>query len=557
MALITRKLLARGSKLLADHVFNPLADAATALDGDVGHENLSTPYAPMRLPFVLPLVDGSGFVDSALRAGHFCIPFVLPLPQDLFDTGAQALNTDPDIILDEVQISFDTRREAAVIQGSSFASDGYMIFGAEDDAYDMNLTLKEKKMTVFDSTASYVPEVEVFSLDLDHALFLTKNNRQNPFIRTGLEKVISPYKTYVLYLDASSLDDVANHYALVTCNIELRFRVRLMERDKWHITNYPVQNIPVDHDGAQNGATVTISAPASGADIEADTADGVQTNLELVDGAFLGRLKGGYGMYGDAPPEESILDDAALSVIPVPMWQTGEPITRTNLTRCPYFGGTYTNPTCDRRIVPIYEPFVLHHVVAAVSYANRGVAGGVHPTGAALLNQLGVALLSGIHSDHFDYQQLAYLEWTPANKAGYIIDYIKEVLDGSMTTGDWDYELFQIPMVYPAAGPIVGTGYPLTSPYDRKGYPIYCGRGNNSTNDRRTIASAVAGVAQTPVTLGVEQAFEVRWLLKDPTNGMDDAPTYPGNTTFIGQNGFWVFLIGKTHLAGGMFDGNS
>jgi len=544
---ITRKLLARGVKLLREHVYDPLDDMATALGAAITYDYLKEPMAPVRMTFCIPLLDGDNYVAAATYPGHQCIPFVLP-PTSQFRADGKTFSGTPELVLDEVQLSFDTKRESAAVQGKSFAADGFLAYD-QDTAYDLRVSIREKRMRVFDTGAPYVPENEVVALELPKELFLNDYAKQNPYLRTGLEKALDPYKTYVLYIDASGLDRNAgaDHYALVSLTVSLRFKCRLQNADLYNVTTNPIQNIPTSHLGAKTPAVVTISSPAAGSDIEADTATGVQANIEVVDDIFLERLKGGYGEHSDMPVASHISHDAAYDIIPVPMWCFGDAITKANLTRCPYFGGVYTVPTCDRRVIPIRYPWTLHHVVVATSYAYRGGPGRA-PASANFKTQVGVSIGSLIRSDHVGYQQVAYLEWTPADKTNYMLDAIKAVEGLVMSIEAWDYELLHIPMVYPAA--TYRETWPLTSPYNRTGRPIHMARGHNVTDARTNIASAVGGAAQTPVTLGQEQFIEVRWLFQDTVLGLNDAG-YHNDTVFAGYNGSWVYLIGKKALAGG------
>ena len=548
MAAVTRKLLARGIKLLREHVYTPLSSMAANLGASITYAQLKDPSAPLRITFVIPLLDGDNYVAADTYPGHQCIPFVMPPPNPTFREDGKTFGGTPELVLDEVQLSFDTRRESAVIQGKSFAADGFMAFD-QNDAYDLRVSIREKRMRVFDTAAPFVPENEIVALELPKELFLNDYAKQNPYIRTGIEKAIDPYRSYTLYVDAPGLDrnGGADHYALVSLTVSLRFRCRLQYADAWHVTTNPLQNIPTVHLGAKTPATVTISPPGVGSSIEADTASGVQSNIEVVDAVFLDKLKGGYGEHSDAAVASHIWDDAAYDVMAIPMWCFGEAITKSNLDRCPYFGGNYQLPTCDRRVIPIRYPFTLHHVVVATSYAYRAGPGRA-PTSANFKTQVGVSIGSMIRSDHVGYQQVAYLEWTPADKVNYTLDRIKAVEGNIMSTGVWDYELLHIPMVHPAA--VYETTWPLTSPYNRTGYPIHMARGTNVTDERTDIASAVGGAAQTPVTLGLEQFIEVRWLFQDTVAGLDDVG-YHADTVFAGMNGSWVYLIGKKALAGG------
>ena len=80
MAKITRKKLSRGAKLTPEHVYPPLADAASQLTGvSIEKEQMQAPMAPFRVNLTLPYLAG-----DSLPHGTATIPFVLPPVQPVF-----------------------------------------------------------------------------------------------------------------------------------------------------------------------------------------------------------------------------------------------------------------------------------------------------------------------------------------------------------------------------------------------------------------------------------------------------------------------------------------
>ena len=130
MAKITRKQLARGAKLLVQHIFTPLQSAQTNLTGSNGiaEEQLSARMAPFRLNLSIPHLNSyanyTRLPGSANTVPAHAVPFMLPPLQGDLDFEAvggtigniPTVDSDtPQVILDEVSFSFDTRGEPAAV----------------------------------------------------------------------------------------------------------------------------------------------------------------------------------------------------------------------------------------------------------------------------------------------------------------------------------------------------------------------------------------------------------------------------------------------------------
>lgn len=546
MAAITRSRLARGTKLTVQHAFAPLSAAATQLGANIEREQMAEPFVAFRLNFHMPILGGSITTVGASPAEPMQIPFTLPPPQDLFDDDGQQDDTDPRLILDEVMVSFDQRSEPAAVRDRTDGADGALDY---PNVTNLNLGLRilEKRMLVFDSAAPFVPEREIFGIELPSNLWSGSAFRANPFLLTDLAIDLHPYRTYVLTLDVGDLARAAGvNLALVSFMVSLRIKTQLIARDT---SAGNVQNIPTKHLGVKAPASVVIQTPTVNTTITADPATGVQTNLEVLDAEFVRKLRGGYDELSDVPPTEHLADDAAYEVIVVPMFGFGDFVWTGNIARLPYVGAApYQGLTCDRRVIPIKFPLVIHHVLAVVNWARRASSVPGKPTAATFVTDIGVGMGVGFRADHKAYQQIAAVTFDPTTKGAYVVDRIKTPLIPDQSDGDYDMEILQVPLVYDNGGPF-GNSYDLTAGGIRTGPPVFVGRAHTGTVPRTAIANAPNGTYATSLVGGQEQFLEVRWRFGDSVNGLGDAPTHPAGTTFIGYGGHWVLIFCKKHLA--------
>tara|TARA_R100000808_G_scaffold5362_2_gene16391 strand:- start:6330 stop:8087 length:1758 start_codon:yes stop_codon:yes gene_type:complete len=582
MAKVTKENLTRGVKLTTQHVFTPLAAVKSELENvNIESEQIDVEGGSFRLNFNIPCVDSTAFplahatdLDNPLRY-EYSIPFTLPPLQEFFEQRGSTVV--PSVVLEEFNISFDQRSEAATITDYQFLSggnkglrDGFLNY-QNMEAYDIEVALMEKPVIALNASAGHVPTREVFSLSLrGAALFGGTTYRNNPATLDKINKSIDPFRSYLLMIHAPKLLNGTVKSALPSLQMSLKFRHELVERDK---AAAGVQNQPT-HNGAQTGPSITIGSPAGTDTITADTADGVQLSIHRLDNVFVDGLSGGYGKDSTPSPTEEIKDDSCYEVIAVPMWSNftaqryissyaeAPGYTIGDASSLPYVGVDEDEPTCDRRIIPIQYPFVVHHVIAAVSYAAPGFTNdAVHPTSHTFISEVGVGIGTGFMGDLFDYQQVAYGKWTPSGganpKSAITIDQIKS-REGGLLSGDsdepWDYELLSIPLVRDGATDL-GSGY-----FDQ-GKPFFIGKTTNlfGSTTARTSCGNVSNVSGTPKTEGCEQFIEVRWSFGDASGLLwSGAPAVGGiqsnGEIYVGYNGFWVYIIGKKALAGSSTD---
>ena len=138
---------------------------------------------------------------------------------------------------------------------------------------------------------------------------------------------------------------------------------------------------------------------------------------------------------------------------------------------------------------------------------------------------------------------MARLVVTNATRTNWLLDRVKQKPGGDLTAGDWDSELFQVPLVIDGAN--VGN-----SPWKNtrtQGMPFFIGKATNKTSAR-----ASAGGNNPPNTLGGEQWIEVRCAIQD-TAGLSNVGggAASADVCYAGQAGHWCFLIGKKQLCEG------
>ena len=442
----------------------------------------------------------------------------------------------------------------ALANAENDSPEGGRVSFKDTNAYDMGFSLLEKTPTYFDSTIIR-PEREVISTDMPALNFLG-TRRNNPFVITDINQVIDPWKTYIAQLNVFNLrlrdeDDAISFlktFALVNVVISLRFKAKMISRD----TGDTIQNIP-NHDGAKASRTVTVTVPAVGSEIEADSADGVGKSIATIDEVFRSKFDGGYSMDSDVPVSEDLAEESAYEIICVPIFSNNDEggITSERVLTWPY-AGTSTQDVDDRAFVRLAYPFVLHHVVLAYNWqtfaapiSTLGTSNAANS--ATFVAEVGVGMMEGFRSDNFDYDTIAFNQGDmvgprSANWFTKEIDRIRTsersvAQDAGGAILQWDVELHQIPLQ--GSG---GTGYYA------QGKPVFLGRGNWPDTSQRT---NVGGGA--PTTGGSEQFLEIRMRLSD-TNGIDNVAAGGAQidgSIVMGYQGCWVYLIGKKTLTDG------
>tara|TARA_E500000331_G_scaffold357353_1_gene418785 strand:- start:640 stop:2376 length:1737 start_codon:yes stop_codon:yes gene_type:complete len=572
MSKVSRKKLSRGVVLGTEHVFQPLTDIGTSVSIDA--EQLMVKWSPFRLNFSVPVINvGTSVADAHFSGRHaFCIPFMVPPLQGYFESDQKTRNNTPQVILDELSFSFDTRGEAAAIrmrEGPNSADNNIDSDGVK--RLNVDISIVEKSTYFSGNTSSNIPTREVESVRLDSILFKDTTERFNPFIVDGLNKPLDPYKSYLLKIFAKDLwsgreydssavppvvtDTERDAPMFVSVNVSLKLRHPIVTKtDKDESQNAPNVNPSIKN--------LSISTPATSDQITADQPNGISVEMKKLDDLIHEGLDGGSGKDSIPVEHNHISQTAGYEIIAVPMWgnySRYQTVSSLNASELPYS----TVSTCDRRVIPINYPIIIHHVIAGVNYHDVFGASPINPNTNSMAGHflgrphatfghtIGVAIGTGLRSDEFTYQQVAHHAWLNDDSAGTpktlkLIDKIES--DSGDTSLDWDHELISVPIISSVAP---GKGF---SP---QGQPFYAGKGagvdiSGATNLRNGCGNPSA----QSNTNGGEQFIEIRWQMADFTPGSDNSlgssnTTLTGKELYIGTGGHWVYLICEKLLAGG------
>ena len=598
MSKIDRTRLARGTKLLTDHVHVPLSSIASQINtGNVDAVQTQQRHGTFRINLNFAALGAEGpFYDQ----NPWSVPFCLPPLQEYWGVtsrgGLNQWNTDqgtPLVFLDEVNIGFDQRDAPATIvsEGDFSGAPGLNTAMNECDyatlqAYDFTVSLVEKSQVFFGGTDElYRADRTIFSIPLEEVLFSGLERRENPLLINNINQVINPYKTYAFVIHAPNLSKIAdsqnvNWYTFISMTISLKFRTDLVNREVYDAASGKTpQNFPTK-DSYQTkrsrtaiGQAISITTPAAGATITADDATGVNTNYELIDRVFREKMRGGYDTLGEVAGRQELDQDASYEVIAVPLMgnQVCGGIIDYRAGDAPYCDHTAApaaQVTAARRFIPIVRPMVIHHVILAWNWQKFRThisGGGAQPTlspsraptapfASTFKCEVGVGVLSGLRGDIRTYQSIASHTMTgPYGADGEPsgawssnqIDRIRvgdasadprTVAVGAVPIGHWDWELHYIP-IRGAANPAGGgVGYYSTDK------PFFTGKGWSPVAGRSNVVNSAGSVA--PVTLGQEQVIEVRMRLTDPTLGLHGTRGY----NLTGYGGHYIYLICKKAL---------
>ncbi len=491
MAKISRKKLARGTKLMPGHVSDPLVAAKTQMTGiDINRDQMKAPMAPFCVNLSVPFLG-----PASLPAGTITIPFALPPLQEDFDargtfgTGAPVYpGTLPQIMLKSVSFSFDQRGEPAAIASQfwtqsdtgvtgkyGYSSEQAKLTYEDVTKLDIKISLHEKDQAYFGDAYPYKLQKELWSTVIPESTLSGTALRANPFIQTDIDIAIDPYKTLLFTVHCPGLLDTAGrNLTLPSIEVSMKFLGELVQRDSGEAA---VQNIPddggsgADKFGAKTAPSITITPPDAGDPLAASGSDGVNTSVTTIDDQFTAKLQGGYNRYGDTPPTEAIKDDAAYDVIAVPLYQNsangGISANATFLATWPYMGDRddleANAGLFDRRIIPIHHSYTIHHAILAWNWSPYRILnadwdpGGTPPMAdpaAPIANaqgalwvapsedialKVGIGIGTGMGADGFGYAEVGELAINNPNN--YAPGATPPTPGDPDTTGDWDTSL--------------------------------------------------------------------------------------------------------------------
>ncbi len=599
MAKVTRTRLARGTKLLTQHVHVPLASIASEINAaTVDIDQMQQKFGTFRINLNFPGIGSTGpFMDQ----NPFSVPFCLPPLQDEFNVSVvdgknewETTLSSPQVFLDEVSIGFDqgdapVARIGEILTGTNIINpDINKADYSNVQAYDLTVSLVEKAQEFFGNQDSlHRADRTMFSIPLDHTIFAGLEKRFNPITITDINVAINPYKTYALVLHAPNIAKTTgmqdeNDYVFLSFTASMKFRSTMVTRD---LNAAQIQNLPTKDTNQQIrsrtviGDAIAIVAPGADTTIEADSNDGVNINYEKIDRVFREGMKGGYNTLAEVVGRQELQKDASYEVIAVPLLgnQFCGGIMSRSAGIAPYCDAAAASADqiiADRRFIPIVRPLTIHHAILAWNWQKfREFTGAAlvttaepsrNPaTGASTFKvEVGVGLVSGLRSDLQAYQSVASLEmvgpyntngvpdvtWSPAMfdriKVGDSSADPRTTLAGA-DVPNWDWEMHYMPIRTVATGPVVaqGTGYYGT------GFPVFAGKAWSPTafdgaSPLRTPLNPGHASTAAPITAGQEQLIEVRIKISDPTRGLANAL----QQNLTGYGGHYLYLICKKTL---------
>lgn len=603
MAKVTRKRLARGTKLTADHIQTPLADIAAQLNtGAIEHEqmegdsgsfriNLHIPYLAGDFPFAEQAPSNVGGNATVPEFAAFAIPFTLPPTQEMFDAQSGApfvINeSQPHMVLEEVSFSFDQMAEPTAIKDhceDDFDRLGVVDSGKMDfdqvSAYDLSISLLEKPQEYFEQNPSYFFQKTVFSAPVSAQLFQSDVRRFNPFLVEKINATISPFKTYAFLIKAPALGTRASKpatrktHALVSVQISMKIRSTLMQRDLYHAALNPLQNWPTKdshiapRSPADVGQPTVVTPPAAGAAILADTGS-ADTSVSLVmgkvDEVFRKGLKGGVDTFCEPETKQVLLDDSCYEVIALPLMNNRRygGIASRHVTDEPYCANQNAD-IWDRRVFPLHYPFAIHHVVLAWNWNrftildpaathNATTATNV-PASNTFTVDVGVGIGEGIRSDGFGYQQVAALQ-------------LQNPAAPHQPSATWSSTMFDRMNANPgefkdggnaylgngAMRPGVGLTGNFIWEWELHSVPLVRGA-DNGTGYFTQGPPVFAGKSWTPTSFrtnigGIASAVAGREEFIEVRMKISDTAPFPSNDDVVsGYQGHWIYIIGKKFL---------
>ena len=542
MAKIGFRRLSRGVKLLTSHFYAQVDKALERFtDTGVLPENMEDGYSRFSINF------SWGTIQTAIgEDGRVSAAFTLPPPQEQFDSSGVSPLGGITYTLESITASFDQRAEPKAIEADgSLNSD-------EVDKVAISIELWKRRMTCFGGDAGMANATQVLAVEMPNIGFIGSKSsiRTNPQVMTGFADALDPYSSYVLVVTAP-FNNSAVLLDLPNLMVSLSFRSELLLADDASDTSHHnVQNMPQVPDlptAAEYGAAYTdpvvAGTPAADATIIAEPAtgdSGIQGGIELIDGSIRKGLIAGRTEMSRRFGPEGLVNQAAYDVIAVPMWGNGWYVSSgsgSNGQYLPYIGSIGVDPTCDRRLIPIKFPFVVHHVMAFYNY------GDVRPTEASFTNTVGVGIGTGLRADSYAYRQVALGSWTGSAATQDVVDRFSGIGFAGVSGSGGD--LINIPLVHDAAVPGIGYDSSVSPTLPAQGKPFYLGKTNSQDAVRSPAANTPGGAfVAIPSIDGREQFLEVRWSMHDTNVGINGLVA--GNA--VNRGGHWVYIIGKKHL---------
>jgi hypothetical protein len=577
MSKITRKKLTKGTKLQAQPINDFYQSVARAIgDGTLNKDNMAY-ETPFELEWSIDSINWTD--DTATQQQAWTFPFILAATQDIFST--QLTEESIAYTLRQLVVSMDQGDEPIVWfpkQTRIAPGVGVELLGtSEGDAgnFDFKINIYKKTPTNVENNIT-TWETEMVSYDIPGAAFALANQGTNPYVIKGINQKFTSDSAYCMSVQfigqTPSADGAGSrNLSIKNLQISLKFTTPIRQRDSQGSSDEDptgMSNNPTLYGTGQDSFDpINLGTINPGDTIQEDP---LQTNIEELDKKLQRKLSGGFSSTWSKPAFYEQLDAQAYHAFTVPLFNNNIVYDDEGLCmpKMPYTEATITMDlpivpdgfpgavplqyVYDRRVIPITEPFEIHHIF--LCYEGRGATGpgrsiDSHKFGklAALGSvgtmQLEVFLGSGWNSDWYGTESIAY--WDEANwNSTNVVDEAVDPLTQSIfqNVGQTRTRIIQIPLNY--EGPATNS---FGQGYFRNGIPTFVGRGVGFNSNSRTDHVVTRGNPPTaPNTKGQEKFIHIvmGWYGLPYTNEISNHKA----EDLLAPGGAHLIFIGKKSL---------
>lgn len=576
MSKITRKKLTKGTKLQAQPVNDFYQNVESAITG----RTLDKDNLPYETPFELEWsIDSINWTDvTTTHEQAWTFPFILAATQDIFSTELTE-NSIP-YTLRSIVMSMDQGDEPITWfpEMTRLTGGGVEYLGTtEGDAGKFTFKLNIFKKTPSSQEPGVTTwETELASFEIPGTAFAVANQGTNPYVIKDINQKFTSDSAYcmsVQFIGQTPTADGDNQQRLCIKNLQisLRFTTPIRTRDQQTGNNddpIGMANNPTLYGGGSDSQDpLTLGVINPGDVIQEDP---LQTNIQDLDKKLHRKMSGGYSSTWSKPEFYEQLDAQAYHAFTVPLFNndyvyeanginmalmpyTRNPIT-TDLTIVPDGGPGIiaTDFLYDRRVIPITEPFEIHHIF--LCYEGRDEFGPeretsshqarkANPLVGAGTFELEVFLGSNWTSDWYGSESITFVQdadWVNFNVVDEAVDPL--VQTQFQDVGETRTRIIQIPLNYEA-----NPSNSLGSGYFDNGIPVFVGRGVGYNSNDRTEHVRQQGIApQIPATRGQEKFIHIAagWFGLPYTN----ETTNHNAKDLLANGGMSLLIIGKKSL---------
>lgn len=541
MSKITRKKLTKGTKLQAQ----PVNDFYQNVENSIRNRTLDKDNLSYETPFELEWsIDSINWTDdTTTQEQAWTYPFILPATQDIFST--QLTENSLPYTLRQIVVSMDQGDEPVVWfpkQSRLLPAGGIELLGtSEGDAGKFTF-----KINIFKKTPSLVEsgiktwETELASYEIPGTAFAVANQGTNPYVIKNINQKFTSDSAYCMSVQfigqTPSADEAGlRNLCIKNLQISLKFTTPIRTRDEQEGDDDDptgMANNPVLYGGGVDSQDpISLGTINPGDTIQEDP---LQTNIEEFDKKLQRKLSGGFSSTWSKPDFYEQLNAQAYHAFTVPLFNNDYVYEDLglNMIFSPYTQGTSIRPDLqvvpdgdptaqpleyvyDRRVIPITEPFQIHHIFLCYEGRNtfgpnRSISSHSEGRSTSLTSvgtmQLEVFLGSGWNSDWYGTESIAYYEssnWNSSNVVDEAVDPLTQT--SFQDVGATRTRIIQIPLIYQAAGTnSEGQGY-FTN-----GIPTFVGRGVGYNSNDRTQHVRTVGFIPTPSgTKGQEKFIHI------------------------------------------------